>query len=90
MEPTEKGRLMGRAIRSPRARQDLLNLNIGRYIAQDNRDAALRFLAKIDDAIDLLSRFPGSGQAREDLGKGFAAFQWATMSSSIRKFRMAY
>jgi plasmid stabilization system protein ParE len=37
------------------------------YIAQDNIDAADRWIAKLFDAFDVLSQAPGMGHKREDL-----------------------
>jgi toxin ParE1/3/4 len=68
----KKGGLMGRVIRTPRAKQDILR--IARYIAKDNMDAALRFFDIVEEKIELLSRFPGAGPVREDLGKDLRSF----------------
>jgi toxin ParE1/3/4 len=59
---------MPRIIRSPEARADVDD--IAWYIAQDNLDAALRFLDTIDDKLKLLASFPGAGTAREELAAG--------------------
>jgi plasmid stabilization system protein ParE len=37
------------------------------YIAQDNIDAADRWIAKLFDAFDVLAQAPGMGHKREDL-----------------------
>jgi toxin ParE1/3/4 len=63
---------MGRVIRSPRAEADIIEA--ARYIAKNNWDAALRFFSVIDEKFDLLSRFPGAGPSREELGPGFRSF----------------
>jgi toxin ParE1/3/4 len=45
-----------------------LDLNeIWEYIAQDNIDAADRWIAKLFDAFDALALNPGMGHARRDL-----------------------
>jgi toxin ParE1/3/4 len=63
---------MGRVIRSPRAERDILQA--ARYIAKENRDAALRFFTVIDEKFDLLARFPGAGPARPELGSALRSF----------------
>lgn len=40
---------------------------IWEYIAQDDMDAADRWIAKLFDAFDALARTPGMGHKREDL-----------------------
>lgn len=52
-------------ILSPDAAQDLKD--IWQYIAEDNLDAADRFLEKLYDEIRSISRNPGIGHRREDL-----------------------
>jgi antitoxin ParD1/3/4/toxin ParE1/3/4 len=47
------------------AEQDLDE--IWEYIAQDNIDAADRWIGKLFDAFDALARNPGMGHMREDL-----------------------
>ncbi len=47
------------------AEQDLDE--IWEYIAQDNIDAADRWIGKLFDAFDALARSPGMGHKREDL-----------------------
>jgi toxin ParE1/3/4 len=42
-------------------------LDIWRYVAQDNPDAADRVLARIGNALELLARNPLMGPARPDL-----------------------
>lgn len=45
-----------------------LDLNeIWEYIAQDNLDAADRWIQKLFDAFDMLAHAPGMGHKREDL-----------------------
>jgi toxin ParE1/3/4 len=51
--------------RTRQSEDDLLD--IWRYIAQDNPDAADRVLARIGSALDLLARNPLMGPARPDL-----------------------
>ncbi len=41
--------------------------DIWEYIAQDNIDAADRWIAKLFDAFDAIGRSPGIGHKREDL-----------------------
>lgn len=48
---------------------------IWEYIAQDNIDAADRWIAKLFDAFDALAQNPGMGHKREDL-TAYPVFFW--------------
>ena len=63
---------MSRVIRSPEAQSDVDE--IAAHIAQDNLDAALRWLDSVDEAFKLLARFPGAGPMREELAAGLRSF----------------
>ena len=59
-------------VRSDPAERDLLE--IGRYIARDSVDAALRFLDRVDVALRTIERFPGVGQVRAEISEGVRSF----------------
>ena len=59
---------MAVVLRSVRAAKDLIE--IWHYIADNNPLAADRVLLAIERRIDLLTRHPWSGVAREELGPG--------------------
>jgi toxin ParE1/3/4 len=59
-------------LRTRQAEDDLLD--IWHYVAQDNPDAADRVLARIENALVLLSRNPLMGPARPDLRDGLRYF----------------
>ena len=65
---------MGRVIRTGRAEQDLLD--IWRYIARDNYQAADRFLDKLDQAFQTLSSSPkmGRNRSKDSLVPGLRSF----------------
>ncbi len=63
---------MPRVRRTRQARQDVAQL--WRYIAERNFDAAERWLSAVDDAVQLLGRFPGIGQRRPELGTGLQSY----------------
>jgi plasmid stabilization system protein ParE len=56
---------MSRYVVSAEAKTDLGE--IWEYIAQDNLDAADRWIARLREAFDSLARAPGIGHKREDL-----------------------
>ena len=56
---------MSRHVISPEARADLHE--IWEYIAQDDFDAADRWVRKLRDAIESIARTPGIGHSRKDL-----------------------
>ena len=59
-------------VRSDPAERDLLE--IGRYIARDSVDSALRFLDRVDAALQMIQEFPGVGQARPEIAHGVQSF----------------
>jgi plasmid stabilization system protein ParE len=56
---------MSKYVVSAEAKTDLAE--IWEYIAQDNLDAADRWIARLREAFDTLVRAPGVGHKREDL-----------------------
>jgi toxin ParE1/3/4 len=56
------------AIFSPAASDDLMKIAL--FIAEDNPQRALSFIEELEDTCHLLSRSPGIGTVRTDLGKG--------------------
>jgi toxin ParE1/3/4 len=63
---------MGKAIRAPRAKIDLVN--IADYIARDNLRAAIKLTDEIDAAVDRLAQYPGMGPQRNELGRGLRSY----------------
>ena len=59
-------------VRSDPAELDMLE--IGRYIARDSVDAALRFLDRVDDALHMIQEFPGVGQTRPEIAQSVQSF----------------
>jgi toxin ParE1/3/4 len=58
--------------RTPEAKQDAAH--IWRYIAENNFDAAERWLAEIDKKIKLIAQFPGAGRRRDELSSGLRSY----------------
>ncbi len=58
---------------SPQARADLAD--IWEYIADQNPEAADRFIHRIENAIELLSLHPNVGHTRQDLISGDSRFR---------------
>ena len=56
---------MSKYVVSAEAKTDLAE--IWEYVAQDNLDAADRWIARLREAFDTLARAPGIGHKREDL-----------------------
>ena len=66
---------MKRSVRkTPRALRDLAELS--QFIARDNLDAALKFLAAADDACEKLAAMPGMGATREFKNPLFASVRF--------------
>ena len=63
---------MARIVRTIPARADLRDIWL--YIAQDNLDAADRFLDRIDRTIRMLAENPGLGESQDDLKQGLRRF----------------
>jgi toxin ParE1/3/4 len=63
---------MPRVIRSPEAQLDIDE--IARHIAQDNMNAALRWLDSLDEQLKKLAHFPGMGPKRDELGAGLRSW----------------
>ena len=59
---------MRRLVILPAARSDLIE--IGDFIAQDNRDRALSFIAEIEAKMRQTAERPGSYPARDDVREG--------------------
>lgn len=63
---------MRRLVRSPRAREDLIEL--WSYIAADSPGAADRLLDEIGDKLRMLAASPRLGPARPDIAEGVRLF----------------
>ncbi len=63
---------MPQVVKRPQAETDLDN--IWWYIAQDNPDAADRFLDKIEERCQTLAQFPNIGISREELLPSLRSF----------------
>ena len=61
---------------SPRARFDLIE--IWCYIAEDSAANADAFIAKLQEAIQVLARQPGTGRRREELAPGMQSFPFGS------------
>jgi toxin ParE1/3/4 len=60
--------------KTPRALRDLAELS--QFIARDDLDAALKFLAAADDACEKLAAMPGMGATREFKNPLFASVRF--------------
>ncbi len=63
---------MARVLKRPLAEADLDD--IWWYIAQDNPDAADRFLTKVDEQCQALAQFPKMGISKDDLMPSLRSF----------------
>ena len=63
---------MARVIRKRQAKLDITQIWI--YIAENDYDAAGRLIKQFEQAFELLSKFPRSGQVRDDLQRGLRSF----------------
>lgn len=77
---------MARVLRRPQAAEDISD--IWDYIADDNIEAADRWIDKLDDQLQLLATQPMMGRARNELAEGIrcvpvAACHSVGMSFSI-------
>ena len=63
---------MPRIKRTRDAKDDVAG--IWRHIAQDNLDAAERWLDTLDSKMNLLAQFPGLGPKRDELAPGLQSF----------------
>lgn len=63
---------MPRLLKTPEAELDLIE--IAAYIEADNPAAADRLLDTFEEKFELLSEFPGLGQARDDLARSLRSF----------------
>ena len=68
---------------SPRSRQDLLE--IGDYIARDNRSNARRFVARLNEQCQKIGRAPLGYVSRDDLAPGL---RMATLDRYVIFFRV--
>lgn len=59
-------------LRTPRARQDLVD--IWSYVASDSAAAADRLLDEINEKCELIAEFPGMGRRRDELGASLRSF----------------
>ena len=73
---------MSKYVVSAEAKTDLAE--IWEYIADDNLDAADRWIARLREAFESLARAPGIGHKREDLTALLCSFgRWANTWLSI-------
>jgi toxin ParE1/3/4 len=63
---------MGKPRKSPLTKVDLLE--IWCFVGENSPAAADRLIKQMDDAIDLLGRFPGLGSMRGDLAKSLRIY----------------
>ena len=65
---------MGRIVQSPQAKADVLSA--AKYIAvqSQSRDAAYKFIDRVDEKLTLIARHRDAGESREDLGRRIRAF----------------
>lgn len=63
---------MSRVIFIPQAEEDLLEIAF--HIAQDNPDAAARFLERIEEICAVIAASPGIGRLREELAPNLRSF----------------
>lgn len=68
--------MVGKIIRSPQARRDLIH--VWRYIAADNERAADQLLDRVNDVLFMLSKSPKAGRARPELGENIRSFPVAS------------
>jgi len=61
-----------RVIYAPEAEADIVA--IARRIAEDNLEAAERFIEMIDEKADLLATAPAMGRQRDELAQGLRSF----------------
>ncbi|NDV22816.1 type II toxin-antitoxin system RelE/ParE family toxin [Desulfovibrio sp. JC022] len=74
---------MFRIVRSQEARQDLID--IYKYIAVDDPDAANRILDRINERVNLLAKHPLLGPAREDIRPGL---RYLTVGNYIALYKV--
>jgi len=75
------GDLMGKVTRTPQAEES--RLEIWKYIARDNVDAADRMIRRIDEKCALYADSPLLGDIREDLGSDIRRFH-------VEKYEVLY
>jgi toxin ParE1/3/4 len=68
---------MKRLVLSTSARSDLINIR--KYIATDNKEAAARIIREIKARLETLVRFPELGRRRDELKKGMRSFAIAQL-----------
>lgn len=66
--------MTGRIIRVPQARRDIVETAI--YLEEQNPDAAMRFLAAVEDTLAILVTMPGIGVARTFGHARLAGLRW--------------
>lgn len=66
--------MTGRIIRVPQARRDIVATAI--YLEEQNPEAAMRFLAAVEDTLALFARMPGIGAARAFAHPRLAGLRW--------------
>jgi toxin ParE1/3/4 len=63
---------MPKVRRTVQAKRDYVQIWV--HIAENNLTAADRLVEQFDQAIEVLSRFPGMGRARDDLASGLRTY----------------
>ena len=67
-------RITGTIIRVPQARRDIVETAI--YLEEQNPDAAMRFLAAVEETLAVLVTMPGIGVARASGHPRLAGLRW--------------
>ncbi len=63
---------MPRIKRSKRAKLDMTQIWL--HIGENNFPAANQFISRINETLDMLAKFPGAGQMRDDLAPALRSF----------------
>jgi toxin ParE1/3/4 len=79
---------MSRVIRRPRARADIQEQAF--RIADDNPDAARRFLGEVERSLELLAGMPGMGAARPRLSPALRGLRMFPVSSVFDNHLLFY
>jgi toxin ParE1/3/4 len=79
---------MSRIIRRPRARADIQEQAF--RIADDNPDAARRFLAEVERSLELLAGMPGMGAARPRLSPALRGLRMFPVSGGFDDHLLFY
>ena len=79
---------MSRVIRRPRARADIQEQAF--RIADDNPDAARRFLAEVERSLELLAGMPGMGAARPRLSPALRSLRMFPVAGGFASHLLFY